>query len=185
MKEIVLASASPRRKELLSLLELPFIVEASHVDESYDANNTPAEIVMYLSQIKAQPLFDKYQDKTVIGSDTIVVHDQKILGKPKDDHDAFSMLKTLSGKTHQVLTGVTIQSKDKRETFYSEAQVTFYQLTDQEINDYITSKEPFDKAGAYGIQGKAAKFVKAIQGDYYTIVGLPVGELYQRLKLFR
>lgn len=182
MKEIVLASQSPRRKELLSVITPDFVVDPSSVDENFDTNLTPPEVVEYLSKIKAEEVAKRHPNKIVIGSDTIVVCHNTILGKPVDDHDAFQMLKYLSGQAHNVITGVTIIKNENREVFHSTTKVEFFELTDDEIWSYIKTKEPFDKAGAYGIQGNAAKFIKSIEGDYFTVVGLPIAELYQRLK---
>lgn len=182
MKEIILASKSPRRKELLKLIFDKFEIEDSSVHEAYDEHLSNEEIVLYLSKIKASAVFQKYSDKLIIAADTIVVYKNQILGKPSDKNDAYRMLKMLSGKTHQVITGVTILSDSINESFYSKTNVSFYELSDTEIFEYINSTEPYDKAGGYGIQGKAAKYIKEINGDYFTVVGLPVGMLYQRFK---
>ncbi len=184
MKKIILASKSPRRKELLKLLNVPFSVEVSHTDEYYDENLPPHEIVEYLSLHKAKKIAIANPQNIVIGADTIVAINNHILEKPKSSSDAFQMLKLLSNQTHQVITGITIIYNNQIESFNSFTEVTFYELSDQEILDYINTKEPFDKAGGYGIQGYAAKFVKQLIGDYFTVVGLPVGELYQRLKKY-
>ncbi|MDF2699813.1 MAG: septum formation protein Maf [Haloplasmataceae bacterium] len=180
--QLVLASNSPRRKELLKMIGYNFIVDVSNVNETYSNELVPTEIVLYLSRLKAEAVYSRHLDDLIIGSDTIVVCDDKILEKPVDNFNAYEMLKCLSGKTHQVITGVTILSKDFNDSFTSITDVTFYDLTESEINSYIETKEPFDKAGGYGIQGPSAKFVKEIKGDYYTVVGLPIGELNQKLK---
>ena len=120
----------------------------------------------------------------VIGSDTIVKINNQVLGKPKTHEEAREMLRLLSGNTHEVITGVTILYQDQRETFSSTSSVTFYPLTDEEIDTYIATNEPLDKAGSYAIQGDGAKFIRSIHGDFYTIVGLPIGELYHRLKKY-
>jgi len=182
--KIILASNSPRRKELFNYITSDFMVSVSHVDESYDEKLSPYEIVLYLSKIKAETVSSKFPHDLVIGCDTIVCLDKQILEKPLSDEHAFEMLKTLSNKTHQVITGVTLLINHQVESFYSTTDVTFYPLSDQEIKDYIQTKEPFDKAGAYGIQGHASKFVKEIKGDYFTVVGLPIGQLYQKLKTY-
>jgi septum formation protein len=184
MKKLILASNSPRRKELLALITPNFTIEVSQVDETYESHMNPQEIVNHLASIKAVAVSSRNNDCVVIGADTIVVCDGEILGKPKDDHDAYRMLAMLSNKEHIVMTGVCIINNNQIKTFHSETKVRFYPLTEDEINDYIQSKEPFDKAGAYGIQGKAAKFIESIEGDYFTVVGLPVGKLYQNLKQY-
>lgn len=183
--ELILASQSPRRKEILSLLGMPFSVAVSDADEAVDELLPPYFIAESLSLKKAAAVAKNVTfPAIVIGADTIVVSDGKILGKPKDDADAFSMLSSLSGRTHSVISGVTILDTKcaKSESFYVETEVTFYPLTDKEIADYITTGECRDKAGAYGIQGRGGKFVEKISGDYFNVVGLPLSKLYQVLK---
>lgn len=172
---MILASKSPRRKELLSLITDKFEIKSADVDETLPEGITPGEAVEYLSKIKAEP-FNNGSD-TVIGADTVVAVDGKILGKPTDRKNAFEMLKTLSGRYHSVFTGVTIITADKTQTFSVETKVKFFDLTDEEINDYIATGECDDKAGAYGIQGKGALLVEKIEGDYFNVVGLPVSRL--------
>lgn len=185
-KEIILASASPRRKELLSQIGLIFTVQVSGVEEVI-TKTAPEEIVMELSSQKAADVKAHTKgDSVVIGADTIVAYSgkegSKILGKPKDEEDAFAMLKLLQGKAHQVYTGVTICAGEETRTFYEKTQVFIYPMTDEEIRAYIRTGEPMDKAGAYGIQGRFAAFVKGIEGDYNNVVGLPVGRVYQELQ---
>ena len=172
---IILASKSPRRKELLSLITDDFTVDSAEVDETLPCDIEPNKAVEYLSKIKAQPF--RESGKIVIGADTVVAIDGKILGKPKNEKDAFLMLKNLSGKEHSVFTGVTVIKNDKEVTFSVQTKVKFFELDDREIEDYISSGEPFDKAGAYGIQGKGAELVEKYEGDYNNIVGLPVDTL--------
>lgn len=179
---IVLASQSPRRKELLSLITEDFKVCPAKGEEVISSDSTPEETVMQLAYAKAEEVRRQYPDDTVIGSDTIVVYDGQILGKPADENDAFRMLKMLSGHTHSVFTGTSVLSGEKENTFFCETKVTFYDLTDDEIKKYMETKEPYDKAGAYGIQGYGALIVKEITGDYYTVMGLSVGELSRALK---
>lgn len=181
---MILASGSPRRKELLQILGYPFEVIVSDFEETIDESNKLEDEIKKLSYGKAKTVFDKYQDDLVIGADTIVTIDNKVLGKPKTDDKAFEMLKELSGKKHTVITGVTIMTKNKIDTFAVVSDVYFNELTDEEINQYIKTKEPLDKAGGYAIQGISSKFIKKIDGDYYAIMGLPVSELYTRLKQF-
>lgn len=176
---LVLASKSPRRKDLLSLITEDFIIKTANVDESLPDNIEPNKAVEYLSKIKAQP-FNNGMD-TIIGADTVVAVDGIILGKPKDRDDAYNMLKQLSGKYHSVFTGVTVIRPDKTVTFSVETRVKFFDLTDDEINEYIDTSEPFDKAGAYGIQGKGSLLVERIEGDYFNVVGLPVSILKKYL----
>ncbi len=179
---IILASKSPRRKELLSFITTDFIVKSADVDETLPQDITPSKAVEYLSKIKAEPL--KNNDDIVIGADTVVAINGKILGKPKDENDAFSMLKTLSGNVHSVFTGVTVIKGEKSETFSVETKVKMFDLTDDDINNYIATGEPFDKAGSYGIQGKGSLLVEKIDGDYFNVVGLPISKLNKVLKTF-
>ncbi len=193
MKRIVLASKSPRRHELLSMVGIEHEVITSDCDENIEYKG-PSDMVCRLSELKAQSVADLLkEDKNaakeehiVIGSDTIVYYDGEVLGKPKDEMDAFRMLSELSGNTHSVFTGVTIirTSDHKTETFYEETKVTFYAVSEDEIRDYIATKDPLDKAGSYGVQGLGAFLVKRIEGDYFTVVGLPLAHLIQSLKAF-
>jgi len=182
MKKIILASASPRRRELLKMIDIPFTVFPANVDEVIDDSLSPQENVMNLAKIKALHIAKVHRDAIIIGSDTIVVLDQCILGKPANADEAIHMLQSLSGKTHIVITGMTLLNNTDIDNFYSETKVTFYNLSEKEIQDYVATNEPFDKAGAYAIQGKGAKFIQSIEGDYYTVMGLPIGQLYQKLK---
>lgn len=176
---IILASKSPRRKELLSLITDDFVIKSAEVDEALPEGIEPAAAVEYLSKIKAEP-FDNGRD-TVIGADTVVAVDGMILGKPKDRRDAFNMLKMLSGRQHSVFTGVTVIKPRSSKTFSVETKVKFFDLTDSEINAYTDTGEPFDKAGGYGIQGKGSLLVEKIDGDYFNVVGLPVAVLNKYL----
>ena len=179
---LVLASASPRRQELLSLITKDFLVLPANVDESF-SNDLPAESVPEMLAVKkALAVSKEHPNDTVIGCDTSVIIDGNILGKPKDDADAFRMLTLLSGKTHKVITGCAIFKNGKSLSFSETTLVTFYPLTDKEINDYILTLEPIDKAGAYGIQGFGSLLVKEIHGDYFNVVGLPVAKLNKMLK---
>ena len=183
--KIVLASKSPRRKELLSLLDLDFEIITADIDETMDSSLPVSDEVARLSFEKAQAVADKVaSDSVIISADTIVELDGKVMGKPKDETDAFNMLKSLSGRSHNVLTGVTVLQDDKHITKTITTAVNFRNLSDNEINTYIDTNEPMDKAGAYGIQGRASKFVTGIVGDYFNVVGLPVCELSLMLKEF-
>lgn len=177
---IILASQSPRRKELLKLCGFDFEIKPADADETLPDGITPREAVCQLSKIKARAVNDN--ENIIIGADTVVALGNEILGKPLDEEDAFLMLKKLSGKIHSVFTGVTLIKKDKEITFAEETKVEFYPLTDEEIKDYIKTKEPMDKAGAYGIQGFGGLLVKSISGDYNNVVGLPVAKLNKEIK---
>ncbi len=176
---IILASKSPRRRELLSLITEDFTIKTADVDESLPDNIQPDKAVEYLSKIKAEPF--KNDADTIIGADTVVAVDGIILGKPKDRNDAYNMLKMLSGRYHSVFTGVTIIKPDSTVTFSVETRVKFFNLTDDEINNYISTDEPYDKAGGYGIQGKGSLLVEKIDGDYFNVVGLPISTLNKYL----
>ena len=172
----ILASKSPRRNELLKMLIPNFIVEVSNVDES-KIKETPYKLSEKLSYLKAKAIFKKHPDATVIAADTIVILNNEILGKPKDEQDAFRMLKELSNNVHDVVTGFTIMSQDKCITKSVLTKVYFNELTDELINAYIATKSPLDKAGAYGIQDKKFPLIKNIDGSYYNVMGLPIEEM--------
>ena len=177
----ILASQSPRRKELMGLFHKPFIIRVADVDETMDAQKPPYDEVARVSCEKAQAVQRDPED-VVIAADTIVVCCGQVLGKPKDEADAFRMLRLLSGRDHQVMTGLTVLRGDRCIRCTEVTDIHFRVLTDQEIWDYIGTKEPMDKAGSYGIQGGAALFVEKMNGDYYNVVGLPVCRLSQILK---
>lgn len=184
MNKLILASKSPRRKEILSYLNIPFEIIVSNADEEINPSNNLRDEIESLSFKKALAVFENNKDAVVIGADTIVTLDNQVLGKPKDADDAFAMLTLLQGRTHEVITGCTIISNKQSETFSTVTQVTFKPLTYDEINEYIKTKEPLDKAGAYAIQGEGGKFIKSINGDYYSVMGLPLSELDTRLKKY-
>ena len=182
--KIVLASGSPRRRELLSVVGVKdFEVCPAEGEEKTEAGLAPSEIVKSLSAAKAREVAAKYgDDAVVIAADTIVWADGRVLGKPHDKAEAFSMLKALSGKTHEVYTGITLIRGDELLSQAERTSVEFRELDDAEINAYIATGEPVDKAGAYGIQGKASLMVSKINGDYFNVVGLPLCRLGQMLK---
>ncbi|UII55041.1 Maf family protein [Cytobacillus spongiae] len=182
MMPLILASASPRRKELLENLHLTFQVISSDVDETFNEKLTPSDVVMELALRKARDIRAKHGNSYVIGSDTVVVSNQQILGKPTDSDEAYKMLKMLSGQTHSVYTGVAIVAPEKLVNFYEKTDVEFWELTDEEIESYIRTGEPMDKAGAYGIQGLGSLLVKKIEGDYFSVVGLPLSRTIRELK---
>lgn len=176
---LILASKSPRRRELLSLITTDFEIKSADVDETLPNGISPQQAVEYLSKIKAEP-FDNGVD-TVIGADTVVAVDGVILGKPADRQQAAEMLKSLSGKYHSVFTGVTVIKPEGAVTFSVETRVKFFDLTDDEIYNYAATGECDDKAGAYGIQGKGSLLVEKIDGDYFNVVGLPISKLNKYL----
>lgn len=185
--DIILASGSPRRRELLALLDINFRVDTSHSpDETVPEGMKPEDIPVYLSQVKANAYpVDKDDNKLIIAADTIVILEGKVLGKPTDLKDACDMLALLQGRTQTVVTGVTVKSPLHSETFSSVSEVEFGPLTPQEIAYYVESYQPLDKAGAYGIQewiGAAA--IRGIRGSFYNVMGLPVQKLYSTLKGF-
>ena len=179
--KLILASQSPRRKALLGLFSIPFVIEIADIDEEMDPKKLPFDEVARVSRLKAEAV-PREMDDIVIAADTIVVCDGAVLGKPKDEDDAFRMLRALSGKDHQVMTGLTVLKGDSAAVCTEVADVHFRELTDREILAYIRTGEPMDKAGSYGIQGKAAMFVEGIRGDYFNVMGLPVCRLHQMLK---
>ena len=185
-KQLILASSSPRRKALLAFITEDFIVLSPDVDEDIDEQD-PAKLVMQLAERKAQATVRGYKkEAVVIGSDTVVVLENRVLGKPKDKMDASRMLSMLSGQTHEVYTGFSIIDSvmKKKETDCVCTKVSFNEMTIEEIDDYIKTGEPMDKAGAYGIQGYGSKFIAKIQGDYFCVMGFPVSTIYKVLKDF-
>ncbi len=183
--KVVLASNSPRRKQLLEQLGVNFTTRVlSGIDESYPQDLPVEEIAEYISQKKATPYCEQMtEDELVITADTIVVCGNKVMGKPKDSEDACDMLRELSGKTHKVVTGVTITTKDKTISFSTITEVDFAELTEKEITYYVETYKPLDKAGAYGIQEWIGCVgVSGMKGSYYNVMGLPIFRLYQELK---
>ena len=188
--KIILASASPRRRELLTQIGLEFQVVVSNVEEKVTAT-APAAVVEELSAQKAEGVLQMLReqaqeeaDSLIIGSDTIVAVDGQILGKPKSPEDAKRMLRMLQGRAHEVYTGVTVLrgGTEERRTFHEETKVLFFPMTEEDIETYVATNDPLDKAGAYGIQGFCARYIQGIEGDYNNVVGLPVGRLYQEIK---
>lgn len=182
--QLILASRSPRRQELMHLLTNDFAVCPADVDESMPQGLSSVQYPVFLAEKKAYAVLTRFPDARVLGADTIVLCDGEIYGKPHDDADAARMLRALSGKTHQVITGVALLEGARADTFSVETLVTFYPLDEAEILSYVATGEPLDKAGAYGIQGAGAKLVKGINGDFYNVVGLPVGELFRHMRAF-
>jgi len=184
MKPFVLASQSPRRKQLLEQVGLTFTIIPSEVEEKILNTDSPEEVVASLAHQKAMDVFSRHSDQLILAADTVVTIDEMILGKPVNKQEAKNMLQQLSGRDHHVLTGVTLLSKNKQMTFVEKTHVHFYPLTNEEITSYISSGEPFDKAGGYGIQGLGSTLVEKINGDYFTIVGLPIAKVVRALKEF-
>lgn len=181
MKKIILASASPRRKELLETAGAEFEICVADVDESIPEGTLPEDAAKMTAEKKALAVAERNENAIVIGADTIVVAGDKILGKPKDKADACAMLSMLSGVEHSVITGVCIACGEHKTTFAQVSKVKFYDLTQSEIEAYVETGEPMDKAGAYGIQGKGCVLVEKIEGDYFNIVGLPVARVMREI----
>ena len=183
-RNIILASKSPRRKELLENIGLKFSVRPADIEEVHGGITDFGDIVIDLAEQKADAIKDKmFHDRIIVASDTIVVINEKILNKPADYEDAFKMLKSLSGNIHSVFTSLYVydgyEKKEIKE--YTETKVEFYPLTDEQINDYLDTHEPFDKAGAYGIQGYGSKFINKIDGCFFSVMGFPIPLFSQKM----
>jgi len=176
--EIVLASKSPRRLEIFKMFGLDPIVRVSEVEEKVEDGLSPSETVMALAELKGNAVACDFPESLVVSADTVVAHEGKILGKPSDDEDAYRMLSSFSGKSHEVYTGYSVFYKGKRVTRSVCTSVTFKALSDEEIWAYIKTGEPRDKAGAYGAQSRAAVFVDKIEGDFFNVVGFPLSDFY-------
>ncbi len=183
-KLIVLASQSPRRKEILEKINLPFLVDAADVNEEINFKNDIREELKKIAFKKANTVAKRHRGKIILAADTVVMIDGKVLGKPKTEEEAAGMLKRLSGRKHEVLTGVCLLDDKNIRVECVVCEVEFHKLMDEEIERYIETKEPMDKAGAYGIQGFASCYIKGIQGDYYSVMGLPISWVYHELKNF-
>ena len=179
--QLILASQSPRRQQLLQLLRVPFVVRPADIDEAMDPTLPPQQEVARVCRAKAEATQRESED-VVIAADTIVVLEGKVLGKPVDHNDAVAMLRSLSGRDHQVMTGLTVVRGNQAITHTEITDVQFRPLSEEEILRYVQTGEPMDKAGSYGIQGFAAPFVEGIRGDYYNVMGLPVCRLQQMLR---
>ena len=179
---MILASASPRRKEILENFGFSFKTIVKNIDETSDKTHAE-EKILEIAEKKARAVAIDFPDENVVGADTVVVVDGKILGKPKNKEEAFSMLKSLSGRSHEVITAFSFININKNISYsdYEITKVYFKNLTDDEINWYINTKEPMDKAGAYGIQGKGAFFVEKIEGDFFSVMGFPLGKFVRFL----
>lgn len=177
---IILASNSPRRKNLLELIDLPFKVIASSVHENFNIDLKPIEFARHYANLKALDVADSNPDSLVIGADTIVVLDDEIIGKPVDENDSKAMLRKLSGRTHTVITGVSLVWRERNieDTFHEKTKVTFQKLSDEKIQYYVDNYHPLDKAGSYGIQDWFAVCVKKIDGCFYNVMGFPLSKFY-------
>ena len=195
MNKIILASASPRRRELLEQLGVEFEIIPSQVEEKMKSME-PSRMVMELSEIKAEDIYNRLSQEekelsTVIGADTVVACEDQVMGKPQSSSEAIEMLSRLQNNTHQVYTGVTLIFRKgpgkvpSKISFFEKTDVTMYPISSDEIAAYVNTGEPMDKAGAYGIQGRGAAFIKEIHGDYNNVVGLPIGRLYQEMKRYQ
>ncbi len=182
MKEIILASASPRRREIMNMLNIPYKVIVSNVAEKLNEQLSLEERIEDLALQKASAVFRQHQDALVIGADTIVELDGEVIGKPHSMTEARAMLKKLSGRTHRVVTAVAVMTAEETWTVADTAYVTFDRLEDEEIEKYIQTKEPYDKAGGYAVQGWASVFITHIEGSYYTIMGFPLHLVYRKLR---
>ncbi|MBR2264831.1 MAG: septum formation protein Maf [Firmicutes bacterium] len=183
-QKVILASASPRRRELLKKVFPTFEVQPTEVEEIVP-KGMPARLQSeYLAMIKARPLAEQHPEALVIGSDTTVIVDDVVLGKPRDVEEAKAMLRLLSGRIHVVCTGVALFYEGRETRFTESTEVEFYPMTEEEIDAYVASGDPMDKAGAYGIQSSAGIFIKGIRGDYDTVMGLPAARIYQEIKTF-
>ena len=184
MSDIILASGSPRRQELLKFITEDFEICPVNAEETIPEGMPVQMAAAFLADMKASACAKLFPDKIIIGCDTIVIYNDEIMGKPENREDAFRMLRKLSGEVHSVLTGVSLYYNTQTTVFTTETRVEFYTLSDEEIYTYLDTGEPFDKAGAYGIQGKGSLLVRAIEGDYFNVVGLPVASLSRNLKQF-
>lgn len=185
MRKIILASKSPRRKELLNLLDLKFSVEVKEVNEIFSDKLKTDDVAEYLAKLKADAFSELNEDELIITADTVVVLDDEILGKPENKEEAQGMLKSLSGRSHEVITGVCLKTSKKLVSFSSSTKVYFKKLTTPEIEYYIENYQPYDKAGSYGIQEWIGAIgIHKIEGSYYNVVGLPIDQLNKELEQF-
>lgn len=183
-KNLILASSSPRRQELLHQVQIPFTLRTSQIDESNIKTNNPSEKVKQLAILKGKNVSIQQKNEVILSADTVVSYNHQIFEKPKNKEDAIQMLSVLNGSIHDVYTGVMIRSQSDEVVFVEQTKVEFWPLSDEEINWYVSLNDPYDKAGAYGIQSIGAIFVKQIIGDYYNVVGLPISRVVRELKKF-
>lgn len=185
LPKLILASGSPRRSEILNSVGWDYEKHVADIDETEYENEDPADYVQRLAREKAEAVAVKYDEALVLGADTTVVIDNMIIGKPKDLDDARRMLKLLSGRTHEVLTGVALVKNNEKAVGYERTKVKFAEMSNTEINFLAEKGSPLDKAGAYAVQAQAALFIEGIEGDYWNVVGLPVNLVYRLLKEFK
>ena len=178
---VILASASPRRREILDLLGITYTVCPAQSESAADTTVSVEEAIMHVARGKAEEVAAMHPDSVVLGADTAVVIDGEILGKPQSIENAKAMLRRLSGRTHRVITGVWVCGKGFNKGFFDTAEVTFFSMTEAEIDEYVATNEPMDKAGAYAVQGHGARYIQGLNGDFYTVMGLPSGRLFRFL----
>ncbi len=184
-KGLILASKSPRRKQIMQAMGYDFRVVTASVEEIYPAETPAREVAEYLANLKTEPLINSFSDDIIIGADTIVLHNGEILGKPKDRNHAIATLQKLSGSDHEVITGVSIRYQERISSFSDSTTVVFRNLSDGTITHYVEHYEPYDKAGAYAIQEWIGMIgIKEIRGDYYNVMGLPIGRVHLALRDF-
>lgn len=179
--EIILASSSERRIELMSQLGFDFKVIPSNANEFVKSYNSPEDLVMQLAQIKGESIFNEHKDDLVLGFDTLVFCDGEVLGKPQSEEDCVRMIKLLKNNKHLVVTGAYIKAKDYEESFFTECYVHMMDISEEEIIKYAKTKEPYDKAGGYAIQGFIGRFIDRVDGDFFTVVGFPKAAVYERI----
>ena len=183
MKQLILASASPRRREILDLLGIAYTVCPAESEAEADLSLSAEEAILQVARSKAEEVARRFPNECVLGADTAVVIDGVILGKPQDEEDAKAMLRRMSGRTHHVITAVWVCGDGFDRGFADVAEVMFYPMSEKDIDDYVGTGEPMDKAGSYGVQGYGARYVRGINGDFYTVMGLPAGRLYRFLEV--
>ncbi|MGM8214809.1 Maf family protein [Bacillaceae bacterium W0354] len=183
-KQLILASSSPRRQELLKQVNIPFTIRKPEVDESQIITENPVEKVTQLALLKGRTVPIEHEREVILASDTVVAFNHKIYEKPKTKQDAYEMISSLSGTTHDVLTGVMIRSEEDETVFVEKTEVEFWPLTEDEIMWYVSTNDPYDKAGGYGIQSLGSMLVKQIIGDYFTVMGLPISRVVRELRHF-
>ncbi len=182
MKPIILASASPRRREICDLLGITYTVQPAKTELPTRTDLPPEQAVLHVARSKAEEVAAHHPDKVVLGADTVVAIENELLGKPRNAEEAAAMLRRLCAKKHRVITAVWVCDGERSEGFSDTADVEFMPMSEEEITDYVQSGEPMDKAGAYAIQGKGMRYIRGINGDFYTVMGLPSGRLYSFLK---
>lgn len=183
-KKLILASSSPRRQELLNQVRIPFTIRKQDTDEAQVTTTAPMEKVKQLAILKGQNVPIEHEDEVILTADTVVSCKQEVFGKPKNSEQAMQMISLLSGNVHEVYTGVMIRSLEKKTVFVEQTKVEFWSLTDKDIDWYLSTDEPYDKAGGYGIQGLGALLVKQVIGDYYNVIGLPLSCVVRELRKF-